>query len=963
MFLLFLTFLKGCLFASLDSPDTGTLIVSYETGDHAERLDRVRFLLISEDNEETMYPQNELYVEALDCNSRTVAIEHLKAGPYRIRFLIPNTDHLFDPVPEAFIEINKNQVTHFNQTVTPRYATLKAAYETEVMQNDSKTHPTITLEDTHGKMYADSITGKLFARNLNPGSYILFFGPLQGYMTPQPKQIEVAAGARIGPLIGYYKERKTSSLEQGDPDIADSFIQRRPGGGIIINQVYAQVTVSTNMPNARWTLLRNGVPVYTGVGPVKNAQMPDGDYYSIVPEPLEGYAVKVNQPSNFRLYATQTTRISIIYERTYGSINIRTVIPNHVVVIAHITSPGSKPLDVRLQSKDGKINWVSQPLPTGPYTITYELPANFTAIPPERFILHDGERRQLTPELSSKGTLHVVSNITEGVFILRSLQDFNVWKGGGREYSFINIPPGVYTLSFSTGQPDYYLPPKEMRIPLNALETKEITATFQLAGKLVVTTNETPIKITIQELGGQRKIIQEQLTSNTKSFTLPEGKYRVTASLLQDKFLGVDARQKVIPPPPIQVNVRALNSEDVAIFFREAPLEKEESVEEQSTVTITANINAASYTVSAILDHEQPDMIGRYSGRSSTIHLPKGKHYVVTFEDIPNYETPNKIEFETKEKDIPLQADYKPKFSMVYVPQGISFMGAMSSSDMINELPKNIVEISAFSIGVYEVTNAQFASWLNQAVSSGKAVYMSEGEQRGLVFDVEGRLLFKTFENDFFSQISAQQETSGGTQFIPIGGKDSFPVIDVTWYGAVAYCESNECRLPTEAEWEKAAGMARKEPGKPLKRFIFGFGQDSIDPAWANYKVYETSKKNFQVLTTPVGFYNGINTLPLDVNERTAKQTHLAKSPYGVFDMSGNVWEWVSDWNDDSNSSQTVRDLPKESQIDPQGPATGTKKIAKGGCYDSFSDGVRVAERIALKPDHADVFTGFRIAI
>jgi formylglycine-generating enzyme required for sulfatase activity len=107
------------------------------------------------------------------------------------------------------------------------------------------------------------------------------------------------------------------------------------------------------------------------------------------------------------------------------------------------------------------------------------------------------------------------------------------------------------------------------------------------------------------------------------------------------------------------------------------------------------------------------------------------------------------------------------------------------------------------------------------------------------------------------------------------------------------------------------------------------------------------------VLTTPVGFYNGINTVKKD---SLSIQTKLAKSPVETFDMSGNVWEWVEDWYDETYYKNMPQDNPK-------GPSSGSLKVVKGGCYDSLADGVRVAERLGLLPQYSDQYTGFRIAL
>jgi formylglycine-generating enzyme required for sulfatase activity len=149
--------------------------------------------------------------------------------------------------------------------------------------------------------------------------------------------------------------------------------------------------------------------------------------------------------------------------------------------------------------------------------------------------------------------------------------------------------------------------------------------------------------------------------------------------------------------------------------------------------------------------------------------------------------------------------------------------------------------------------------------------------------------------------------------------------------------------------------MAQESAEVGLKKYIYGFGRNDIDPTWANYKPGDRPIQHFQVLTTPVGFYNGVNSLPLTMNSRQQTKTNLAKSPYGAFDMSGNVWEWVADWYSDNYASQMDSN-------DPKVPNMGTKKVVKGGCYDSLAEGVQVTERLGLEPEHADAYTGFRIA-
>lgn len=377
---------------------------------------------------------------------------------------------------------------------------------------------------------------------------------------------------------------------------------------------------------------------------------------------------------------------------------------------------------------------------------------------------------------------------------------------------------------------------------------------------------------------------------------------------------------------------------------------------EKGSLQIISDSSQAHFT----LKTEQGAIIGQGKGFNYTFNNLNPGHYILQFASsdvnlvptVPSQHVIIKDELVTvkigftkilpptepvkireKEKKEEIKKEPMPLIGEVFVkvPAGKAIIGDPFSDDPENERPAHEEDIASFEISVYEVTNGQYAVWLSQAIQD-KKVFIGDPARPGYLLNSEGQVLCRTLEATPLSQLTVQKR---GDQYLvtSIPGKDNYPVIEVTWYGAQAYCQDKGYRLPTESEWEKAAGMSFPKTGMG-KRFKYGFGEDTIDRTWANYR--DNSRAGpLHVLSTPVGFYNGVNTLPLTAEDSSPVKTHDAKSPIGAYDMSGNVWEWVNHG----------------------GPGD---QVVKGGSYESLAQGVRVSERLVLSPDHSDAFTGFR---
>jgi len=231
---------------------------------------------------------------------------------------------------------------------------------------------------------------------------------------------------------------------------------------------------------------------------------------------------------------------------------------------------------------------------------------------------------------------------------------------------------------------------------------------------------------------------------------------------------------------------------------------------------------------------------------------------------------------------------------IVYVPAGEFTMGSDEGDS--NEQPVHTVYLDAFYIDKYEVTNAQFALFLSE-----------QGNQE------EGGVTWLDIV-DLDCLI-----TQSGGQYQPKSGYEDHPVIEVSWHGARAYCQWAGKRLPTEAEWEKAAR------GTDGRTYPWGEG---IDCDHAQY-----------------GGCGG-QTVPIGSKPKGA-------SPYGALDMAGNVWEWVADWYDSGYYAASP-------QSNPEGSTSGDYRVIRGGSWANLEPPLRAALRRRARPAAVRFTVGFR---
>ncbi len=258
----------------------------------------------------------------------------------------------------------------------------------------------------------------------------------------------------------------------------------------------------------------------------------------------------------------------------------------------------------------------------------------------------------------------------------------------------------------------------------------------------------------------------------------------------------------------------------------------------------------------------------------------------------------------------------------VKIPAGKFYYGMHSKKETI---------ANDYEIMITDVTNAQYAKFMNEAIATQKIKIDNNtiiGHHDGDKFD--GYLHeWKIPEGDYLLMPFAEPGSHiklVNDKFVVDKGYENHPVVMVTWFGANAYAKFYGYRIPTEKEWVKAAR------GTDKRAYPWG---DEIN---GNYTNYGSSKNALQKLlggnivrTTPVGYFNG--------KKYGDFQTVDNRSPYGLYDMGGNVWQWIG------NDYAKVH-----------------YRYMKGGSFTNYEYNLFVWARNSAGPDFYNINIGFRCA-
>ena len=267
--------------------------------------------------------------------------------------------------------------------------------------------------------------------------------------------------------------------------------------------------------------------------------------------------------------------------------------------------------------------------------------------------------------------------------------------------------------------------------------------------------------------------------------------------------------------------------------------------------------------------------------------------------------------------------DVHDGMELVYVPAGDFLMGSADDDPEArdNEKPQHEVYLDAYWMDKTEVTNAMFEQFV---AATG---HRTDAERLGTAY---------VFNQCGWSRVEGAHWLRPEGPGSDIAGRMDHPVVQVSWNDADAYCRWAGRRLPTEAEWEKAArgSDGRKYPwgqGPPAGDLL-NFADVNLGCSWADLTQDDGYER-----TAPVGTYPA------------------GASPYGALDMAGNVWEWVADWYDSGYYAVSPR-------RNPPGPSAGEYRALRGGSWSFPGVYVRAASRFWYTPDIRDYNNGFRCA-
>lgn len=292
-----------------------------------------------------------------------------------------------------------------------------------------------------------------------------------------------------------------------------------------------------------------------------------------------------------------------------------------------------------------------------------------------------------------------------------------------------------------------------------------------------------------------------------------------------------------------------------------------------------------------------------YTAGDQLLYTATSSIYIASVHDVPTESKTTNFNFAT----IPTSA----------IPAGNFTMGSpLTEVNRSTNETQYQVTLTAFRMSKYEITNTQYAAFLNAKNIGSTGIWATAP-----VYPTQALIYANT----------SWGLTYSGSQWVPVTGYENAPVIYVTWYGATEYATYIGGTLPTEAQWEYACRAGTTTP--------FNTG-NFLTNLQANYNWAYPYNGGTNTVTTYPGKTQPVGT--------------YAPNTYGLSDMHGNVWEWCADW---------YGTYPTTAQTNPTGVATGSSRVIRDGSWSHSAQDCRSACRTGSAPSNCGNDGGFRVVL
>lgn len=451
------------------SSETGTVIVNYQTNEEGERLERIRFWLINQNEEQTLYPKkDEFVVNDHSHFERTVVITHLPATKYQIAFLVPNRDLFFEETKTREFELTPNSIVRLDQIIHERPKETSPLADSIVI-DENKDFP----------LHSDVI------------------------------------------------------VTQRTPTISLPL----PSGPAPVHTAHLSITTNQLAP---WKLMHEEQIIFSGNESAHDLTVPPGRHYYLLAKEVPDYSVQINPPNPIDIPPGGIVKLEINYQHETGFLDIKGTTAKDEKGISIKMIPENKeapPIEIKCKPISGQVSWQSGAIATGEYVVVIE---GSQGNEKQHLVIKKGKRSQLSFSFEPKdvlstemikeglGSLEVTTDISQGIYTLKNQKGETVSQGQGPSYTFLQLPPGTYTLEFSSADPRLFVPPAPQTIDVEPIKKSQIKTKYKKMGLLTVGSNLDQYQLKIVNENNENQIKVEKVTERSKNIYLEEGDYTIT---------------------------------------------------------------------------------------------------------------------------------------------------------------------------------------------------------------------------------------------------------------------------------------------------------------------------------------------------------------------------------------------------------------------------------------------------